>query len=173
MTTPPQTDGRSDFDFLFGDWHVRNRRLRERLSGCTDWEEFAGISHVRPILGGLGNIDEISLDRAGGRLHGCTLRLFNPATHEWSIYWSDSQRGVLLPPMIGAFVAGVGEFYAQEVEGKRTVLSRFIWSGITTATPRWEQALSADGGRTWETNWTMDLRRLEAERGPHSTSPRS
>ena len=34
---------------------------------------------------------------------------------------------------------------------------RFIWSGVTTPTPRWEQAFSDDGGETWETNWVMDF----------------
>jgi hypothetical protein len=27
------------------------------------------------------------------------------------------------------------------------------------ATPHWEQAFSADGGETWETNWTADFAR--------------
>ena len=31
------------------------------------------------------------------------------------------------------------------------------WSGVTTPMPRWEQAFSDDGGRTWETNWVMDF----------------
>jgi hypothetical protein len=45
-----------DFDFEFGAWRVRHRRLRERLVGCTDWEEFPGTSETRPVLGGHGNI---------------------------------------------------------------------------------------------------------------------
>ena len=35
--------------------------------------------------------------------------------------------------------------------------ARFIWSGVTTQTPRWEQAFSDDSGETWETNWVMDF----------------
>lgn len=149
----------SDFDFFIGDWHVHNRRLRERLVGCDDWETFDGTSHARHILGGLGNIDEASFDRATGRFEGCTLRLFNPAAQEWSLYWSDNLSGILFPPMIGKFKDGVGEFYAQEINNNQTVLSRFIWNGITLSACHWEQALSADGGRTWETNWTMDFTR--------------
>jgi hypothetical protein len=30
--------GERDFDFFFGAWRVAHRRLRERLTGCTDWE---------------------------------------------------------------------------------------------------------------------------------------
>ena len=31
----------TDFDFLEGRWKVHHRRLKERLVGCTEWEEFA------------------------------------------------------------------------------------------------------------------------------------
>jgi hypothetical protein len=34
---------------------------------------------------------------------------------------------------------------------------RFVWSQIYTPEPRWEQAFSADGGQTWETNWIMEF----------------
>ena len=160
MTTTTETGGPSGFDFFVGDWHVQNRRLRERLNNSNEWEEFDGISHSRHILNGLGNIDEVSLNRAAGAVQGFTLRLFNPITQEWSLSWSDSQSGTLLPPMIGRFLDGIGEFYAQEVHENRTVLSRFIWSGIMANSCHWEQALSANGGRTWETNWTMDFTRI-------------
>ena len=39
----------------------------------------------------------------------------------------------------------------------RPILVRFTWSGVTTPTPRWEQAFSDDGGRGWETNWVMEF----------------
>ena len=39
-----------DFDFEFGTWRVRHRRLKERLAGCQDWEEFSGESETRPAL---------------------------------------------------------------------------------------------------------------------------
>jgi hypothetical protein len=39
------------------------------------------------------------------------------------------------------------------------VLVRFLWSGVTTPTPRWEQAFSTDNGQAWETNWVMDFTR--------------
>jgi len=152
-------DGRVDFDFLIGQWSIRNRRLRERLKESTAWEEFEAAAVVRKILGGLGNSDEVTMERSSGRVHGMTLRLYDPIAQQWSLYWADSLHGILETPMIGSFENGHGEFFAQEVfEGKR-VFSRFIWSNITATSCRWEQALSADGGKTWETNWIMELER--------------
>ncbi len=39
------------------------------------------------------------------------------------------------------------------------VFHRVIWSEITTTSFHWEQAFSADGGNTWETNWMADFAR--------------
>ena len=36
---------------------------------------------------------------------------------------------------------------------------RYPWSDITSAAARWAQAFSTDDGRTWETNWIMQLTR--------------
>lgn len=38
---------------------------------------------------------------------------------------------------------------------------RFVWSHITATTAQWEQAYSGDGGKTWETNWVQQLRRVK------------
>ncbi len=152
-------DGRADFDFIISSWKVHQRRLRERLKGSTSWEEFESASVARKILGGLGNIDEVSMDRESGRLEGFTLRLYDPKSQQWSIYWADSVNVELQIPMVGGFENGRGEFYAQEpFEGKQ-IFSRFIWSNITPTSCRWEQAFSPDGGKTWETNWIADFTR--------------
>ncbi|MBL0347518.1 hypothetical protein [Candidatus Villigracilis affinis] len=47
-------DGRDDFDFLIGTWKVHHRRLKERLKGSSEWEEFEGDTVDRKILNGLG-----------------------------------------------------------------------------------------------------------------------
>jgi hypothetical protein len=36
---------------------------------------------------------------------------------------------------------------------------RFLWTDITPASARWQQAFSEDGGASWETNWVMEFER--------------
>ena len=164
MTTRSSVaDGRSDFDFFFGSWTVQNRRLKERLAGSDEWEEFGATSIVRPVLGGLGNIDRIAFDGPWSGHEGMTLRLFNPTTREWSLHWADNTSGRLFTRLVGSFREGVGTFFAQEAFNGRQIFSRFIWSDIAGDRCRSEQAFSADGGTTWETNWTMSFTRQEVE----------
>jgi hypothetical protein len=149
----------SDFDFWFGSWDVRNRWLRRRLAGSDDWEEFDATVVARPLLDGVGNEDEFRTDHAGGFI-GMSFRFFDPERRRWSIYWADSRRpGELDPPVFGTFSGDVGLFEGEDVHRGRPILVRFTWTGVTTPTPRWEQAFSDDGGRTWETNWVMDFTR--------------
>jgi hypothetical protein len=147
-----------DFDFLHGRWHVRNRRLRRRLVSCDEWDEFPATSTVMPLFDGAGNIDEI--DFGPGQARGLTLRLFDPEARTWSLHWTTSATGRLFPPIVGTFNGGVGTFYGDDTEGGQPVRVRFVWSGISATTARWEQAFSTDGGQTWETNWIMEFTRI-------------
>jgi hypothetical protein len=160
MTETAQLESTArDFDFWHGTWHVSNRRLKRRLAGSDDWEEFDATATARPLLDGWGNEDEFRADHEGGFV-GMSFRFFDPEKRRWSIYWADSRRpGELDPPVHGVFSGDVGLFHGEDVHRGRPVLVRFTWSGVTTETPRWEQAFSDDGGRTWETNWVMDFTR--------------
>lgn len=149
-----------DFDFQQGRWTVHHRRLKSRLTGCTEWETFAGTSEQRPILGGNGNVEDNLLHLPQGDYRAVALRAFDPATASWAIWWLDSRAPHALDvPVIGRFENGTGSFYADDTHEGRPVRMRFLWLGTDGDTPRWEQALSADGGETWETNWTMDFTR--------------
>jgi len=148
----------SDFDFWQGEWNVHNRRLRERFAGSDEWDEFEASCVARTILDGLGNEDEYRTGFGGGYV-GMSFRFFDPATRQWSIYWADSRFPVLLleSPVVGSFSGDVGVFEGDDTFDGRPIRVRFTWSGVTTATPRWEQACSDDGGETWETNWLMQF----------------
>ena len=153
---PVPPDGRGGFDFLAGRWTVAHRRLRRRLAGDTDWEEFGGMCESRPLVGGLGNIDDNVLELPAGTYRAATLRVFDPAARCWSIWWVDGRAPRLEPPVHGRFEGGVGTFHGEDVlEDGRPILVQFTWSEITARSARWDQAFSADGGAIWENNWTM------------------
>ena len=132
---PVQT-GAEDFDFFVGDWKIRHRQLRTRLAGDTEWLEFDGTAAMRKFLNGLGNLDETEIRSPRGHYHGATLRLFDPATGAWSIYWMDSRNSRIDTPMVGRFEAGVGRFFADEDFDGRPIKVRFLWDfGVADAVP--------------------------------------
>ncbi|HET6289113.1 MAG TPA: hypothetical protein VFG15_20495 [Amycolatopsis sp.] len=147
----------NDFDFFTGSWNVVNRRLGTLFEGSDDWYEFPGISTCRPIFGGGGNTEEIHFPTLGSS--GYTLRLFDVARKEWSLYWASSRTGLLAPPVVGTFTDGRGDFYGDDTYDGKPIKAHFLWSGVTGSSARWEQEFSADGGRTWESNWVMEFSR--------------
>ena len=153
------SDGSRDFDFWIGRWSIHNARLRSRLTGSTEWEEFDATAEARLLPGNLGNIDEFHADAWRPGFVGMTVRLFNPSTEQWSIHWADNAHGVFDPPVVGAFRDGVGVFEGDDRHEGTPVRVRFLWTHPTATTARWEQAFSADGGATWETNWIMTMTR--------------
>jgi hypothetical protein len=147
-----------DFDWLFGSWNIHNRYLKGRLQHSTEWIEFDARSETAPLLDGFGHLDRYFAVRDGVPFEGITLRLFDPVTGEWSIHWADTAHArTLLPPMVGRFIGGVGEFYGDEAVDGKTVRCRFLWTRPTADSARWEQAFSNDDGKTWETNWIMSF----------------
>jgi hypothetical protein len=80
---------------------------------------------------------------------------------EWSLWWLDgrSPSGPLDPPVRGRFENGIGTFHGETTVDAKQVGVRFLWSQITPASARWEQAYSPDGGKTWDGNWVMEFRR--------------
>lgn len=149
-----------DFDFEFGEWRVRHRRLKQRLVGCQDWEEFDGTSSTRPVLEGNGNIEDNLIHFPDGSYRAIAIRAFDPAKGAWAIWWLSSLNPHHLDvPVIGRFTDGVGTFLAEDTLNGQPILVRFLWSGTQSDQPRWEQAMSNDGGATWETNWVMDFSR--------------
>src|SRR5262245_47681337 len=91
----------------------------------------------------------------------------DPATGRWAIYWADNRRGTLDPPVYGSFDGATGVFQGEDSFEGRPILVRFIWSRVDTPSPRWEQAFSEDGGKTWETNWYMDMTLMTASGVSH------
>ena len=158
-----ENDGRRDFDFLFGSWRVRNRRLAQLLVGSDEWHEFETTAEARPILGGLGNVDSFTaaaMPPENTPWEGVTLRLFDPRGRRWRIWWtSTTNPGQLDPPMIGRFQNGLGVFFGTDVFAGTPIRVRFQWRSLGPSQARWEQAFSADDGAGYETNWIMTFER--------------
>ncbi len=155
-------DGRHDFDFLFGRWTIRNRRLPHPLMASTEWCEFASASSETPLLGGLANLGEHDApDAPGTPIHAIAVRLSNTERHQWSINWSSSGTGGFGIATVGSFDGHVGLFYDHEEYNDRPIVVRFTWTQSDDAHCRWEQAFSADDGRGWEPIWVMDFARAK------------
>ena len=157
-----QRDGAHDFDFLIGDWKAHVLRLPERLKGSNVWVEYNGISNHKKLLDSNANFEEFDVSSPDKKLRikAQTLRLYNPESHQWSIYLVDLDKGTLdLPPVVGQFNGKRGEFYNQQTWEGRAVLVRYVWLDISPKSSRMEQSFSADGGKTWEVNWICELSR--------------
>ncbi len=158
---PSPNSSKNDFDFLTGKWSIRNRKLKTRLSRCAEWSEFEAEQEMYKILNGLGNTDFFKTGKGDKRFEGMTLRLFNPQTKLWSIYWADSDKGKLDVPVIGSFENSIGRFYAEDVFNGKDILVKFLWDASNPDEPVWSQAFSDDNGKTWEWNWYMYMTRVK------------
>jgi hypothetical protein len=150
--------GSHGFDFEIGEWRVHHHVKRP---AGNDWSEFDGTSSVRTLMDGSANVEDNTFNKPDGITHGVAVRAYDQKTGLWAIWWIDGRdpHGALDPPVKGRFEDGVGTFYSDSTINGKPVRTRFIWSHITPTSARWEQALSSDAGKTWETNWTMDFRR--------------
>lgn len=150
----------ADFDFYVGTWKVHNRRLRSRLTGCDEWDEFPAVSVARSVLGGHGNVDEITFPTLP--LHGMTIRLYDAESEQWSLYWISEASAVIDAPVRGRWDdESTGRFYCDDVHEGTPVRVRYLWLRSGDDNIRWEQAFSTDGEQTWETNWIMESLRSE------------
>jgi len=154
-------NGQRDFDFEIGTWKTQLKRRLKPLTGSTSWVEYEGTTLVKPLLGGRANTAELLVGGSAGRIEGVSLRLYNPQTKQWSLNYAAAADGAMTPPVIGGFSGGRGIFFADDTLGDRPIRVRFVISDITANSARFEQAFSADGGKTWEINWIATDTRVE------------
>jgi len=132
------------------------------LNGSDTWDVYDGISNHHKLLDTNANFEEFEVSSADKKLHikGQTFRVYNPETHQWSIYLLDLDKGeVDVPPVVGQFHGNRGEFFHQETLRNRVILVRYVWLNISPKAARMEQSFSPDGGKTWEVNWICELSR--------------
>ena len=149
------TSSKHDFDFYEGKWKLVNKKLKSRLDNCNDWTEFESTQEMYRVLNGIGNIDNYLATFDGEPFEGMSVRLFNPKTKLWSIYWADSNEGILQPPVLGSFEKSIAHFFTKDIFNDKKILVVFRWDATDNENPIWSQAFSADNGETWEWNWYM------------------
>jgi hypothetical protein len=151
--------GRRDFEPLLGHWDYRLKRRLKPLTGSTQWIELTGNGNCTPLWHGRAQLDTLNVESSTTHIEGLTLRLFNPKTHEWRLYWANSKDGVVAAPQVGQFKARHGEFYAQDTFDDKSIFVKFDWSALDSSSPHFEQSFSGDGGKNWEVNWVTDQTR--------------
>lgn len=165
IITASKTSSQQDFNFLAGKWTMDNKRLKCRLNNCTEWIEYESTDeNFGSLLNGLANLDiyRTRFNMVNDKPYeGLTLRLFNPQTKLWSLYWVDSNLGILDPPVVGSFEGSIGTFYCKDVFEGKPILVMFKWDKTDPDHPVWSQAFSEDNGVTWEMNLTNVSHRVK------------
>src|SRR5690348_1283931 len=143
-------DGRHDFDFFHGTWHGAIRKLVDSTDrGFTEWTELTATCDCRPILGGLGNFETSAM--SPGAIDGATLRLYDPATDHWRIWWMSTRMpGVLDAPVAGRFEGNRGVFEGPDAIGGTPIVVRYEWDRLDADRVHWGQRFSWDDGATWD-----------------------
>ena len=148
-----------NFDFLIGKWNVINKRLKQRLKNSVEWTVFNAEMETKPFLNGLGLMDEMKSSHYGKDFIGFSIRMVNPKTNIWTIYWADtsSPENYLKEQVIGEFKNGIGVFYGKEEYNEKEYKLRFTWKKQSEDTAQWEQAYFDELKNEWETNWLMEF----------------
>lgn len=150
MAEKPAATGKpGDFDFLSGTWKIKHRQLKDGT-----WDLFEGEATVYGILDGIASVEELRIPARN--FSGMGLRLLDRERGLWADHWLNSKSGVLtLPPTWGSFVDGVGTWDSDDTDNGLPIIVRGVWDCITPASCRWYQAVSRDGGSSWQENWIM------------------
>lgn len=151
----------NDFDYLVGKWTLKDKKLKSRFTNSTEWIEFESTVEMTKLLQGIGNMDVYKTTVDGKPFEGIAVRLFNPKTKLWSIYWADSNVGVMDPPVVGSFDGNIGRFYCKDKFRGKDIIVAFIWDKTDPEHPVWSQAFSPDNGKTWEVNATNTSHRVK------------
>jgi hypothetical protein len=165
IITASATSSVNDFDFLLGKWKMYNRRLNKRLENCKDWTEFVSWDEDNKIFDGNANMDTYTTTEMPGlegkKFEGITMRLFDPNTRLWSLYWIASNKSFIDPPVVGSFENEVGHFFGKDTFNGKPIIFMFRWDIRNKDKPAWGQAFSADNGKTWEWNFFNVLERIK------------
>ena len=99
---PASVSGSHDFDWNFGTWKTHIKRLVHPLSGATNWVAYEGTVAVRPLLGGVANIETVDAD-GPSHIQLLAIRTYDPKSHQWIVNGAYRGSGSLGVPAFGTF----------------------------------------------------------------------
>lgn len=136
-------------DFWIGEWdlsYVNNgaagksrNRITKTLDGCVIMEEFTGAP--------------------GTKLDGRSHSTFDRMTRRWKQTWVDNTGSYL--DFTGGLRDGHMSFAREAENTSGKFHQRMIWQDVKRDSLKWLWQRSDDGGRTWETQWEIDYRRVK------------
>ena len=62
---------------------------------------------------------------------------------------------------MGGFDGDLGLFYGDDTDDGKPIKVVYRWMKQGAGHARWEQAFSYDDGKTWETNWVMEMTKVK------------
>jgi hypothetical protein len=134
-----------------------------RLTGSITWVDSTGTGICFRLRGGHAQLDTPVVNGPGGRIEGLTLRLYNPKSHQWRLYWANSNDSAVDVPQTGQFRNVHDEFYAQDGLNGKSIFVRYDWTALASESPHFGQAFSEVDGKTWEVNWITEQTRIAGE----------
>lgn len=143
---PCDTPEHRAFDFWIGDWTV---------TATGDPAKAAGVNHIALAHGGCVLVENWT---GAGGLTGMSQNIF--ADGAWHQIWTDSSGGLL--QMTGGIEGGAMRMQTTEPTswGDDTPgLQRITWTPNPDGSVRQHGERSADGGKTWTTNFDLTYRR--------------
>lgn len=148
------------FDFWIGEWDVLNRYRSDR-GGFV--EAGRATNKVFAILDGCAVVELWDGYLGRNHFHGFSVRAYDREKDAWVLVlnWPAPNRP-LFSTLHGAFRHGRGEFFKEDADSAgNPIITRFTFSDITPASLRWNDGISRDGGKTWETRWIMEFTRRD------------
>lgn len=137
------------FDFWIGDWTA---------SYELEGKKATSRNHITKILNGCAILEEFS-GAPGIALDGRSLSTFDRNTRRWGQTWVDSEGSYL--DFHGANVDGRMVFTREAERDGRKFQQRMVWQDIAADSFKWLWQRSEDEGRTWQTLWEIDYRRVK------------
>ncbi|HLY70931.1 MAG TPA: tetratricopeptide repeat protein [Puia sp.] len=137
-----------EFDFWIGEWNVYQ----------TGTKNYQGHSLVQMIAGGCAILENWDSQNSTGK----SINFIDPVTNTWKQSWAGSYASGIQEFVHGRYLDSAMrfDFETTDSRGNKTI-GRFIFYNQGPDQIRQFNESSADGGRTWTTNYDFTYQRIK------------